>query len=215
VNIDPKFNYGPNENYRNHVFILSQVYELPVGKGKKWASNAGHVTNAIVGGWTLNSTTNFSSGLPWTPGLNDCSASIDQGPCIADVVGSVKDGPRSGDPNANGYWYQTTGGVPLGTLGAKAGPWGQTATLDGFGNAGIGRFHGPKYFNLDAGLFKAFYFGERTKAEFQFEAYNILNHVNLANPNRCVDCANGGGSITALTPGAQMRRLQIGLKINF
>jgi hypothetical protein len=215
LNIDPKVNYGPNENYRNHVFILSEVYELPVGKGKKWASNVGTVANAIVGGWTLNSSTNFSSGLPWTPGLNDCTASIDQGPCIADVVGSVKNGPRSGDPNATGYWFQTTGGVPLDALGKKAGPWGQTATLDGFGNAGIGSFHGPKYFNLDAGLFKAIHFGERTKAEFQFQAYNILNHVNLANPNRCVDCTNGGGSITGLTPGAQMRRLQLGLKLNF
>jgi hypothetical protein len=64
-------------------------------------------------------------------------------------------------------------------------------------------------------MFKAFHFGEKAKVEFQFQAYNILNHVNLATPNRCVDCANGGGSITALTPGAQMRRLQFGLKLNF
>jgi outer membrane receptor protein involved in Fe transport len=214
VNIDPKVNYGPNESYRNHDFILTQVYELPVGKGKKWASDAGPVANAILGGWTLNSATNISSGLPWTPGLNDCSASIDSGPCIADVVGSVKAGTRSGDPNAGGYWFQTTNGVALNALGAKAGPWGQTATLDGFGNAGIGAFHGPRYFNLDAGLFKMFNFGERAKAQFQFQAFNLLNHVNLAIPNRCVDCANGG-SIGGLTPGAQMRRLQFGLKLSF
>ncbi len=214
VNIDPKVNYGPNESYRNHVFILSQVYELPVGKGKKWAKDVGSVTNAIVGGWELNTSTNFSSGLPWTPGLSDCSASIDQGPCMPDVLGSVKDGTRSGDPKAGGYWYQTTSGVKLDTLGKTAGPWGQTATLDGFGNAGVGRFRGPKLFNANAGVFKTVTFGERARAQFQFEAFNVFNHVNLANPDRCVDCGTGG-SITDLTPGAQMRRLQFGLKLSF
>jgi len=214
VNIDPKVNYGPNESYRNHVFIFTQVYELPVGKGKKFASDVGPVANAIVGGWTLNSIVNLSSGLPWTPGLNSCSASIDQGPCLPDVVGSVKDGPRSGDPNATGYWFQTTNGVALDSLGKTAGPWAQTATLDAFGNAGIGQFHGPKYFDADLGIFKAFFIGERVKTQFQFQAYNVFNHVSLATPNRCVDCSNGG-SITGLAPGLQMRRLQFGLKLTF
>jgi outer membrane receptor protein involved in Fe transport len=214
VNIDPKVNYGPNESYRNHVFILSQVYDLPVGKGKKWASSASPVVNAIIGGWTLNSATTIASGLPWTPGLSDCSASIEQGPCLPDVLGSVKSGTRSGDPKAGGYWYQTTNGVKLDSLGATSGPWGQTATLDGFGNAGIGGFHGPKLFNTQLGVFKAVNIGEKAKAQFQFEAFNVFNHVNLNNPDRCVDCSSGG-SITDLTPGAQMRRLQFGLKFSF
>src|ERR1700751_1422991 len=89
-----------------HDFILTQVYELPFGKGKKWAPNAGTAMNAVVGGWSINSATDISSGLPWTPGLSSCSKSIDQGPCIADVVGSVKGGTRSGHPDTPGYWYQ-------------------------------------------------------------------------------------------------------------
>jgi hypothetical protein len=169
-----------------------------------------------VGGWSINSATDFSSGLPWTPGLNSCSQSIDQGPCIADVVGSVKAGTRSGHPNTPGYWYQNTNGVKLGTLGATAGPWGQTATLDAFGNGGggINQFHGPKFFNANASLFKAFNFGERFKAQTEFKFYNLFNHVNLDRPDRCVDCSSGG-QITGLTQGAQMRRLEYGVKFVF
>jgi outer membrane receptor protein involved in Fe transport len=214
LNIDPGANYGPNESYRNHQFILTQVYDLPVGKGRRWASGIGPAANAIIGGWSINSAWNFGSGLPWTPGLNSCSASIDQGPCIADKVGSVKDGRRSGDPRASGYWYETTNGVALNTLGATAGPWGQTATLDVFGNAGVNQFRGPKYFNADASLFKRFDLAERLKAQVEFKFYNLFNHVNLANPNRCVDCSTGG-QITALTPGALMRRLEFGAKVTF
>jgi outer membrane receptor protein involved in Fe transport len=215
-NINPGVTYGPNEDYRNHDFILTQVYELPFGKGKKWASNVGPAANAIVGGWSVNSATDFSSGLPWTPGLSSCSKSIDQGPCIADVVGSVKAGTRSGPPNTPGYWYQNTNGVKLGALGATAGPWGQTATLDAFGNGGggINQFHGPKFFNANASLFKAFNLGEKFKAQAEFKFYNLFNHVNLDRPDRCVDCSTGG-QITGLTQGAQMRRLEYGVKFTF
>ena len=34
-----------------HSFVLSYVYELPVGKGKKFGSGMNGVVNAIVGGW--------------------------------------------------------------------------------------------------------------------------------------------------------------------
>jgi len=216
-NIDKSVTYGPNQDYRNHAFILTQVYELPFGKGKKWASNVGTAANLIVGGWSINSATNFSSGLPWTPGLSSCSKSIDAGPCIADVKGSVKAGPRSGRPDTPGYWYQIAncGALnPSSGLGVTCGPWGQTATLDGFGNAGVNRFHGPKFFNTSASLFKAFNFGERFRAQTEFKFYNLFNHVNLNQPDRCVDCGTGG-QINALAAGAQMRRLEYGVKLIF
>jgi len=217
-NIDPSVTYGPNESYRNHELIFTEVYELPFGKGKTWASNVGGAANAIIGGWSINSTTRFQSGLPWTPGLNSCAQSIDQGPCIADVKGSVKDGSRSGDPTKNGYWFQTANCAvqPSSGLGATCGPWGQTATLDAFGNGGggVGQFRGPRFFDTDASIFKSFGFGERAKAQFEFKFYNLFNHVNLDRPQRCVDCSNGG-AITALTPGAIMRRLEFGAKVTF
>jgi hypothetical protein len=80
----------------------------------------------------------------------------------------------------------------------------------------VGRnsFRGPKLFNTDLSLFKAFSVTERFKTQFQFDAFNVFNHVNLARPNGCVDCGEGG-KITGLTTGATMRRLQFGLKVSF
>ena len=237
-NINPRVTYGPNEDYRNNDFILSQIYELPVGKGKKWAGDAGPVLNALVGGWSINSATDFSSGLPWTPGLSSCSKSIDSGPCIADVVGSVKAGRRSGHPDTPGYWYTpvaptlaagNAGCVPvivngvevpsslLNGLGCTRGSaFGQTATLDAFGNGGggINQFRGPKYFDTNASLFKTFNFGEKYRAQFEFKFYNLFNHPNLDRPDRCVDCGTAG-QITGLTQGAFMRRLEYGVKFSF
>jgi outer membrane receptor protein involved in Fe transport len=210
---DPGANYGPNDNYRNHVFIFTQVYQLPFGKGKKFAGNVGRAADLLIGGWELNGTTNFSSGLPFTPSLKSCHASSDTGPCRPDKVGSIKDGTRSGDPNAPGYWYQGTNGVQLLVAGQSDGPWAQPA-VDTFGNIGRNSLRGPRYFDTDLSLFKNFNITERAKAQFQFQFYNIFNHVNLNNPDGCVDCGSGG-KITSIAANSQLRSLTYGFKLTF
>jgi outer membrane receptor protein involved in Fe transport len=218
-NIDKKIAYGANDDYRNHMLIFTQVYDLPFGKGKKYASGVGRAGDLLVGGWSINSATVIGSGLPFTPGLNNCGPEIDVGPCRADKVGTVKAGPRSGNPSDPGYWFETTGGVSLaanvcgGAAQATAGPWGQPG-CDSFGDVGRNTFRGPKFWNTDFSVFKSFSLTERFKTQFQFNAYNVFNHVNFDRPNGCVDCGNGG-SITGLAFGSTMRRLQFGLKLNF
>src|SRR6266849_6076176 len=212
-NIDRRVAFGPNDDYRNHLFILTQVYDLPFGHGKPWASNLGRAADLLIGGWSINSATVIGSGLPFTPHPDSCSSSSDVGPCRANVVGSVKNGPRSGDPETAGYWFQTTGGVLLTTPGQTVGPWAQPA-VGTFGDVGRNSFRGPKFWNTDFSVFKTFSVTERFKTQFQFNAYNVFNHVNFDRPNSCVDCSNGG-SITGLAFGSTMRRLQFGLKLNF
>ena len=212
-NIDKKVGYGPNSDYRNHVFIFTQVYDLPFGKGRRFMSDAGRLADALIGGWQINSNTNFSSGLPFSPSLSSCSPSSDSGPCRPDVVGSVKDGTRSGSPRDAGYWFQTTGGVLLNAAGLSAGPWAQPA-LDTFGNVGTNTFRGPRFFDTNAALFKNFSITERVKFQLQFQFFNIFNHVSLGNPNTCVDCSNAG-SINNTSVGYQGRSITYGGKLNF
>jgi hypothetical protein len=177
----------------------------------------GRAGDLLVGGWSINSATVIGSGLPFTPGLNSCGPEIDAGPCRADIVGSVKNGPRSGNPNAPGYWFETTGGASLaanvcgGAAPATAGPWGQPG-CDSFGNVGRNSFRGPKFFNTDFSVFKSFSVTERFKTQFQFSAYNFFNQ-SLRSTEWLVDCGNGG-SITGLA-FARRCRLQFGLKLNF
>jgi hypothetical protein len=219
-NIDPRVNVGPSSDYRNHVIIFTEVYELPFGRGKKFGGDLNRAADAIVGGWKLNSSWNLSSGLPFTPGLDSCSASSDTGPCRPDRVGSLEAGTRGGNPTKGGYWFQTTPidpatGKPtrLVVAGQTAGVWGQPA-LDTFGNVGRNSYRGPKFFNIDASLFKDFSITERMKAQLQFQFFNILNHVNFDLPNGAVDDP-AGGSISNIAYGSTMRQFTIGAKISF
>ncbi len=76
------------------------------------------------------------------------------------------------------------------------------------------RSTGPRFFNSDMSLFKNFAITERFGAQFRFEAFNVFNHVNLDQPNNCIDCG-GRKLITGLAPNAQMRQLNFGLKVTF
>ena len=73
--------YGPDDQVRNHVWVTELVYELPFGKGKSFVGNAGRAEDLIVGGWQITGTTNWSSGLPWTPSFNECGPEEDVGVC--------------------------------------------------------------------------------------------------------------------------------------
>ena len=67
--IDPRVSYGPDDQNRVQVFVLNLVYQLPFGKGKQFGGNASTLENMFIGGWQVTSTSNWSSGLPFTPEL--------------------------------------------------------------------------------------------------------------------------------------------------
>jgi hypothetical protein len=88
---------------------------------------------------------------------------------------------------------------------------------------------GPGYFNTDLSIFKNFIITERVRAQFRAEAFNVFNHVNLGQPNGCVDCdfdtATGllknpnsprsDGAITSTASNSLMRQFQFGIRVSF
>ena len=140
--IDPKLNYGVSSTDRKHVFVLTNLVELPVGKGKALLGSVGGIANRIVGGWSLSGTVTWESGLAFSPSYANCGADRDTGPCRPNLVGSVHiTGSRDG-------YFTTTGGVPLqpnGTPGDTIGPW-QRPAVGTFGSAGRNSLRGPGFF---------------------------------------------------------------------
>ncbi len=59
----------PNFDVR-HVGVISAVYDLPFGHGRRWLANSGGFGNALASGWTLNSIVTIQSGFPITPQLS-------------------------------------------------------------------------------------------------------------------------------------------------
>src|SRR5882724_5503191 len=208
--IDPHVGYGPDDFNRKHVFSISTVYELPVGKGKRFMGDANRVLDLLIGGFQLNTTTNWSSGLPWTPQYKNCNSDKDTGPCRPLVVGSLSQSLGSYDPSSGSIPFYAP--VPEMTTNGQVSGTFQRPAVATFGS-GRNPFFGPRFFNSNFSLFKNFQVTERVGAQFRFEAFNVFNNVNPGQPNNCVDC--GGGKITGLAPNATMRQLNFGAKITF
>ncbi len=240
-NINKRIAWGPNQNNRNQVFVANVIYELPVGRGKTFMSDAGRIKDLVVGGWQITDTLTYGTGLPWTPSLQNCGQISDAGPCRPDKVGTQT--LNTGLTHANGatFWFtpiptlsqQTATEVPkapntnlAGTMDAcptarpSSGPFALPACGQ-IGNVGIYSYRGPHAFYDDMALSKNFTITERIKAQFRFDAYNLFNHPVLALPNNCVDCGGQSGQITDIeadsAPGAPigMRQLQFGVRVTF
>ena len=56
--------YGDSDFDIRHNLNSNVLVELPFGRGKKFLSNAGALTDALVGGWQLTGIFRYRSGLP-------------------------------------------------------------------------------------------------------------------------------------------------------
>jgi hypothetical protein len=205
---DPFLNHGLDDFNRKHVLALTGLFELPFGRGKRFANTESGVLDRLVGGWQLNTVTRVTSGPPFSPTYKDCGADRDTGPCRPNLVGSVD---ILGDRDK---WFTTAGVLELANL-QTAGPW-QRPAKGTFGSAGRNSIFGPSFFNTDMSLFKNILITERVRTQFRVEAFNVFNHVQLGTPNNCIDCNLAqDGRITSLLSGASMRQLQFGLRVQF
>jgi hypothetical protein len=217
--------YGPDDQVRNHVWVTEAVYELPFGKGKSFAGNAGRAEDLIVGGWQITGTTNWSSGLPWTPSFNECNPEQDVGVCRPNKgSGSfpLSAGSLQHPAGSNPYRQFFT---PVANIVTTPGPFTDPG-VGNLGNIGFDSYRGPRVFFADAALMKNFAITERVKAQFRMDAFNVFNHpvlgfsANQTGSGACIDCT-GNGRITDIeadsSPGSTsgMRQLEFALKFSF
>lgn len=188
-------------------FVASILYELPVGKGKKFLNQG--ILSSLLGGWQLNSIITKSTGFPI----------------------EVVDGTNQSNSNTNTDRPNATG--QSGTLNnPSTGEWFNVdafalQTFGTYGDAARNDVTGPGIASWDFSTLKNFTFTERTYLQFRFECFNCANHPNFGDPGNSLSAdrlnANGTpipgsgtfGEITSLRPGIDMRELQFSLKLIF
>jgi Carboxypeptidase regulatory-like domain/TonB dependent receptor len=217
--------YGPDSQVRTHVWVAELSYELPFGKGKTFAGNAGRVQDLLIGGWQVSGTTNWSGGLPWTPSFNNCSKDEDVGVCRPNHgTGAFRTGVGSlqHPAGANPYRQFFT---PLQDITVVSGQPFADPGVGTLGNVKVNSYRGPRAFFADAAIFKNFTVTERVKMQFRMDAFNLFNHpvmgFNSNQGNLCIDCSGNAGQITDIeadaSPGSTtgMRQLEFALRLMF
>jgi hypothetical protein len=175
-------------------FTTAVSWDIPIGKGRSYLNSIPTAADYIIGGWTLTTSTRIYSGRPlfFTQNL------------------IVTGNPKISNPTTT-KWFDTSmfSQVPTSTdpalppnLHKRDNPW----TYPGL--------YGPGIWQSDLTLNKSFKITERFKLETRFEAYNLFNRLQLANPTVDFTSANFG-KITTKLVAYNGREIQYGLRLVF
>jgi hypothetical protein len=201
---DRPLGWGNEDYIPHHQLTLAQSYDVPFGRGRKYASNINRYLDWGFGGWNISGVTTYYSGLPFTPTIGSFPAGYSRpsvGPNDRPDTGSSD--PYAGAQQNRNQWFK--GGLG----GAFLLPAANT-----FGNYAVNSLYGPHFINQDIALAKSFGITEHSRFTLRMDAANAFNHTNLGMPNSNVT-DKFAGQITGLSAGYQMRRLQFSGRIDF
>jgi Carboxypeptidase regulatory-like domain/TonB-dependent Receptor Plug Domain len=214
---------------RTHVFTGASVWEVPLGRGRRYLNSTSGLVNQLLGGWSINTIFNIMTGEPFavrsgaftSNGSHESRAGV-QGPVkvqLQEIPGTPLPGPVLFKPLSN----VKTCGVDLSEAFCLPAP--------GTNGAGRNIFTAPGYWNVDFGFIKTFAITERVRLQFRTEMFNALNHTNFDNPR---DASTGSPSIrssvfasaccagvappstqTIVQTGEAARVIQFALKLQF
>ncbi len=189
------------------VDVLSAVYQIPVGRDRKFGSQMPGYLNQALGGWEITLINNALSAPPIN--LRAWSGTV---PTAFQTVGNLAEwkGGEAFRPNVTGPvvasdWttdnYFNKANVQL-----------QSDPSHPFGNAGRNIARGLPMNQLDLGLFKNFTMPrEGMNLQFRSEFFNALNHTNFRAAAGDISSAAFG----TIRSTFMARQIQFALKLTF
>ncbi|MES2391823.1 MAG: carboxypeptidase regulatory-like domain-containing protein [Acidobacteriota bacterium] len=184
---------------RSQNLHVSGLYDLPFGHGRTFGSKAGPWLNRLIGGWQLNTITQWKTGTPLTiTGANNFAATR---PNFVPGVSAKLPNPTIKQ------WFNTAAFINPPTYT--------------FGNVPrtLPNVRGPSAFDSDISLIKTTAITEKLRLEFRVEAFNALNHPVFGLPSMAfVPGSNGlnsSGTFGTITSAAEPRNFQLAAKLVF
>ena len=204
----PSLNRAISDFDTTHLITVDWVYQLPFGRGAQFASSAGSIVNAFIGGWQLSGILRATSGLPfsvfdpgWTTDWQQSGNGVVTGKVKTHLHSGANGAPQFFDnPAAINSGISTGGPIRLSYPGE---------------NGQRNNFRGDGVFDLDSGLTKAWGFGDYGKLRFAWEVYNVTNTNKFDVPNnQQIQLTSGTLGVSNVLLSVP-RRMQFSLRYDF
>ncbi len=190
----------PNDNYANsdfdirHQINANVIYQLPIGRGKRFGGSMNRGLDALIGGWQISGIYRWNTGLPngqpYDTGQWSTNWEVQSN---VTMVGHVPTCPTRGDANnAPKLFGCDTVAAYQSYRPSYPGETGQRNIL-----------REPGYVNLDMGLSKIFTmpWSEKQKLALRWEVFNVTNTQHLTG-------ADANNSDLAVDPDAKLLNIQ-------
>ena len=191
--------YGPAAFDVRNALNVTGVYELPVGRGKRFASNVNRFVDEAIGGWKLSGSDVTYSALPVTASSPSYYSSL-----VYAFTGAAR--PNQIAP------VHITGRTLNQYFGTTAQSSFTQQPQDAFGNVRPFSLRGPGYEQIDMSLQKSFALFHENAFDFRVDGFNLFNIASYATPDSGVTDSNFG-QIT--NTSSTERHLQLSLKYKF
>ncbi len=194
-------NYAWSDFDRRHIFNFTYIWELPIGRGRKWASDVSRPLDWVIGGWQLAGLTNYSSGRPFTvysgrfTFSNTVTTPANCGGCPRNLGSLVEE-------NGTSYLFDASQRAMF-----------STPAPGEFSDVGRNYFIGNPDFRTDLSLSKKFRFTESMSFDIRLDAKNAFNAVNYGLPTTTLTSSTFGRIRTSIDSSS--RRLQLSGKFVF
>ena len=197
--------YGPLSYNVPHRFVGAYVYDLPVGKGRRFLGNQGGIVDKIVGGWGVDGITTYALGFPliFTAQPTFLSQQFGAGTPRPNVTAGCAKQVSGGAVSKLSGWFNTS----CFTQPSNYGFGNEPRTDSNLRTQGIA--------NWDAALFKGTAIGERFNLQFRAEAFNLFNRVQFGQPNT-VCCSNSNSQFGVISSQLNLPRIiQFALRLTY
>lgn len=209
---DPKwrYDYGPVPAQPIHVFHWNYVWEIPLGKGRRFGSSMPAAVKAVLGDWMFAGLGTWQAGQPLTITTSNGQSPTGATTNRADRIGNgvIDQSGRSRNEKAFN-WFDTGAYRQPDFINAGA-----TRPTRQFGTAGTGTVRGPRFFTYDFQLQKTIPIREKYRLQFRAEVFNPFNIPMLGDPDTNVASANFG-RIRTSNPNYTPRNVQFGARLDF
>ncbi len=201
--------YGNVSYQPRHRVVGSLLWDIPFGRGRRFAPALGGIAQWVLGGWTLSSTLAAQTGSFFNPTFNGFDVSNTN--TTSGRPDRVAGGNLPASERTLLRWFDAAAFRVPGDVTGDGRPDGNVGR---FGNSSPNILVGPGTFDLSGGLHKEFQFTERLRLMVQGTFRNVLNHPNYSTPATNIRAANVG-TITSLNGLAGPRIGQVGVRLEF
>jgi hypothetical protein len=204
----PYLNKAVSDFDTSSLMTAEWVYQLPVGKGRKYLGTANPIVQALLGGWQSSGIFRFSTGLPWSLFEPGWTTNWQQEGYGVNTDPGLK-AKKHFDSSGNVLYFQNANAINGGVYN------GSPVRLPYPGETGErNKFRGDGYMSLDSGLTKNWGLGRYGNLVFAWEVYNITNS-NRFDPFSIGSGLTGGNLGVASTLLTTPRRMQFSLRYDF